>query len=50
MLDIEAKELKINDKLKNDKFKSNKLELEIIIINLSNIGSPDGTELYKYLY
>ena len=31
----------------NDKFKSNKLELEIITINLSNITSPDGTQLHK---
>ena len=27
----------------NDKFKSNKLELGIITINLSKIKSPDGT-------
>ena len=42
MLNIETKELKINDK-----FKSNKLELGIITINLSNIRSTDGTQLYK---
>ena len=34
----------------NDKFKSNKLELGIITINLSNIISPDGTQLYKNIF
>ena len=34
----------------NDEFKSNKLELEIITINLSNITSPDGTQLYKNIF
>ena len=34
----------------NDKFKSNKLELGIITINLSNIRSPDGTQLYKNIF
>ena len=34
----------------NDKFKSNKLELEIITINLSNITSPDGTQLHKNIF
>lgn len=34
----------------NDKFKSNKLELGIITINLSNITSPDGTQLYKNIF
>lgn len=37
----------IND---NDKFKSNKLELRIITINLSNIRSTDGTQLYKNIF
>ena len=88
MLNIETKELKISDKLKemydvnyyevkpnkdftnlsftpkndiekiiriipikdNDKFKSNKLELEVITINLSNIRSTDGTQLYKNIF
>ena len=31
----------------NDKFKSNKLELGIITINLSNIRSPDGHSYIK---
>ena len=34
----------------NDKFKSNKLELGIITINLSNIRSTDGTQLYKNIF
>ena len=34
----------------NDKFKSNKLELGIITINLSNIRSSDGTQLYKNIF
>ena len=34
----------------NDEFKSNKLELEIITINLSNITSPDGTQLHKNIF
>ena len=34
----------------NDKFKSNKLELGIITINLSKIKSPDGTLLYKNIF
>ena len=34
----------------NDEFKSNKLELEIITINLSNITSPDGTQLHKHIF
>ena len=34
----------------NDKFKSNKLELKIITINLSNITSPDGTQLHKNIF
>ena len=34
----------------NDKFKSNKLELGIITINLSNITSPDGTQLHKNIF
>ena len=88
MLNIETKELKISDKLKemydvnyyeikpnkdftnlsftpkndiekiiriipikdNDKFKNNKLELEVITINLSNIRSTDGTQLYKNIF
>lgn len=37
----------IND---NDKFKSNKLELGVITINLSNIRSTDGTQLYKNIF
>ena len=45
MLNIETKELKINDK-----FKSNKLELGIITINLSKIRSTDGTQLYKNIF
>lgn len=39
MLNIETKELKINDK-----FKNNKLRLGVITINLSNIRSTDGTK------
>ena len=31
-------------------FKSNKLELGIITINLSNIRSPDGTQPYKKIF
>ena len=34
----------------NDKFKSNKLELGVITINLSNIRSSDGTQLYKNIF
>ncbi|CCZ59981.1 unknown [Clostridium sp. CAG:710] len=34
----------------NDKFKSNKLELGIITINLSNIRNPDRTQLYKNIF
>lgn len=34
----------------NDKFKSNKLELGAITINLSNIRSTDGTQLYKNIF
>ena len=34
----------------NDKFKSNKLKLGIITINLSNIRSTDGTQLYKNIF
>ena len=34
----------------NDKFKSNKLELGVITINLSNIRSTDGTQLYKNIF
>ena len=34
----------------NDKFKNNKLELEVITINLSNIRSTDGTQLYKNIF
>ena len=45
MLNIETKELKINDK-----FKSNKLELGVITINLSNIRSTEGTQLYKNIF
>ena len=33
-----------------DKFKSNKLELGIITINLSNIRSSNGTLLYKNIF
>lgn len=31
-------------------FKSNKLELGVITINLSNIRSSDGTQLYKNIF
>ena len=31
-------------------FKSNKLELGIVTINLSNIRNPDGTQLYKNIF
>ena len=34
----------------NDKFKSNKLELGVITINLSNIRSTYGTQLYKNIF
>ena len=34
----------------NDKFKSNKLELGVITINLSNIRSTDGTQLYRNIF
>lgn len=34
----------------NDKFKSNKLKLGVITINLSNITSPDVTQLYKNIF
>jgi len=34
----------------NDKFKSNKLELRVITINLSNIRSTEGTQLYKNIF
>ena len=34
----------------NNKFKSNKLELGVITINLSNIISTDGTQLYKNIF
>ena len=34
----------------NDKFKSNKLELGVITINLSNIRSTDETQLYKNIF
>ena len=34
----------------NDKFKSNKLKLGVITINLSNIRSTDGTQLYKNIF
>ena len=34
----------------NDEFKSNKLKLGIITINLSNITSPDGTQLHKNIF
>ena len=34
----------------NNKFKSNKLELGVITINLSNIRSTDGTQLYKNIF
>ena len=34
----------------NDKFKSNKLKLGIITINLSNIRCTDGTQLYKNIF
>ena len=34
----------------NDKYKSNKLELGVITINLSNIKSTDGTQLYKNIF
>ena len=34
----------------NDKFKSNKLELGVITINLSNIRRTDGTQLYKNIF
>ena len=34
----------------NDKYKSNKLELRVITINLSNIKSTDGTQLYKNIF
>ncbi len=34
----------------NDKFKSNKLKLGIVSINLSNIRKPDGTQLYKNIF
>ena len=34
----------------NDKFKSNKLELGIITINLSSVRSTNGKLLYKNIY
>ena len=34
----------------NDKFKSNKLELRVITINLSNIKSTEGPQLYKNIF
>ncbi len=34
----------------NDKFKSNKLELGITTINLSNIRNLDETQLYKNIF
>ena len=34
----------------NDKFKSNKLKLRVITINLSNIRSTEGTQLYKNIF
>ena len=34
----------------NDKFKSNKLELGIITINLSSLRSTKGTQLYINIY
>ena len=34
----------------NDRFKNNQLELGIITINLSNIRSQDGTQLYKNIF
>ena len=34
----------------NDKFKSNKLKLGVITINLSNIKRTDGTQLYKNIF
>ena len=34
----------------NDKFKSNKLELGVITINLSDIRSTNGTQLYKNIF
>ena len=34
----------------NDKYKSNKLKLRVITINLSNIRSTDGTQLYKNIF
>ena len=34
----------------NDKFKSNKLQLGVITINLSNVRSTDGTQLYKNIF
>ena len=34
----------------NDKFKSNKLELGIVNINLLNIRNPYGTQLYKNIF
>ncbi len=34
----------------NNKFKSNKLEPEVITINLSNIRSTDETQLYKNIF
>jgi len=33
----------------NNKFKSNKLELRVITINLSNIRSTDGTQFATYI-
>ena len=34
----------------NDKFKSNKLELGIITLNLSNVKGKDGTPLYNNIF
>ena len=34
----------------NDKYKSNKLKLGVITINLSNIKSTEGTQLYKNIF
>ena len=34
----------------NDKYKSNKLKLRVITINLSNIRSTEGTQLYKNIF
>ena len=52
---IETKELVISEELKrkvndNKKYKNNKLKISIITLDLSNIKSVDGKQIFKRFF